>query len=220
MCFEGEKELLAEDQRNLARRIVESRGIGVAEVHTVGGCSQISLAGGLVASTVVSLRLGGLGPIGASFAVVRTDFDYLPTYLVYREGSPLLKALDSLGSMPDVLLVPGVGIHHPRAMGMARHLGYLLSLPTIGISRRPLGTIHPEDGLALAAPPPFKPSPERGTIYVSPGWGIDQASSEELVRLCMGDHRLPEPIHLAKTICRQRSREIGRIIAPDPERPV
>ena len=39
---------------------------------------------------------------------------------------------------PDVLVVNGTGLDHPRHAGMALHLGYLLDLPTVGVTHRPL----------------------------------------------------------------------------------
>ena len=40
-----------------------------------------------------------------------------------------------LPDRPDVLVV---GLDHPRHAGMALHLGYLLDLPTVGVTHRPL----------------------------------------------------------------------------------
>ena len=39
---------------------------------------------------------------------------------------------------PDVLVVNGTGLDHPRHAGMALHLGYLLDRSTVGVTHRPL----------------------------------------------------------------------------------
>ncbi len=175
--------------------------VEVASIRTLGGCSQLPLPGGILASTVVCLDAGDLRLLASSWAQMETDMDYEPTYLAYREGPVLMKALDTLRTKPDVLLVPASGIDHPRGIGMARHIGYLLSTPTIGVTRRPLYATEKGNGSSCLA---FSPARHRATIYVSRGWGIDGEASSDIVRSCMREHRMPEPLHLAKTLCRQR----------------
>jgi deoxyribonuclease V len=189
-----ERRSLDEDQSRLSSlRRAEPRVLA-EDIRIIGGCSQISVDPSGVASTVLSLRYPELEPIIGSFAHSNTDSIYEPTYLTYREGPALIKALDQIPRLPDVLLVPATGRDHPRGMGMARHVGLIMSLPTIGVTRRPLTGTNVRK---------YTPGNGRASIFVSPGWGIDETESLRLVAESMGDHRMPEPIYVAKRICRQ-----------------
>ena len=64
---------------------------------------------------------------------------YIPGLLALREGPVLAAAVEGLKHAPDVLLVDASGADHPRRAGLAVHLGWALDLPTVGITRRPLG---------------------------------------------------------------------------------
>ena len=62
---------------------------------------------------------------------------YAAGLLYLREGQVLEEVVRQLPDRPDVLVVNGTGLDHPRYAGMALHLGYLLDLPTVGVTRRP-----------------------------------------------------------------------------------
>jgi deoxyribonuclease V len=198
--FPGKRFPLDEDQSSLASLRHTEPSVLAEDVGTIGGCSQLSLDPNGVASTVLSFEYPGLEPYSGSFAFTHTDALYEPTYLTYREGPALIKALDQLPRLPDVLLVPAAGKDHPRGMGMARHIGLIMSLPTIGITRRPLAETNVKE---------FSPGTGRATIFVSPGWGIDETESLRLVADVMWNHRTPEPIYLAKRVCRRNCLKMG-----------
>ena len=63
---------------------------------------------------------------------------YAAGHLYLREGQVLEEVVRQLPDRPDVLVVNGTGLNHPRYAGMAMHLGYLLDLPTVGVTHRPL----------------------------------------------------------------------------------
>lgn len=63
----------------------------------------------------------------------------------------MLEAWDKLKTKPDVLMLDGQGIAHPRRFGIACHVGLLLDLPTIGCAKSILVGKHGEVGLEAEA---------------------------------------------------------------------
>ena len=64
--------------------------------------------------------------------------EYRPGLLALREGPLLSAALEQLDSRPEVVLVNATGRDHPRAFGLAAHIGAVVDLPTVGVTHRPL----------------------------------------------------------------------------------
>src|SRR6516225_8798321 len=76
----------------------------------------------------------------AGTAVVRGDAGaaYEPGLLALREGPLLESAVRALPARPEVIIANATGRDHPRAAGLALHLGAALELPSIGVTDRPL----------------------------------------------------------------------------------
>jgi deoxyribonuclease V len=51
--------------------------------------------------------------------VQKLRFPYVPGYLSFREGPAITAALEKLSHSPDLILVDGQGIAHPRGVGGA-----------------------------------------------------------------------------------------------------
>lgn len=68
--------------------------------------------------------------------------DYEPGFFSFREGPPLLSALKTVtekqGVQPDLLIIDGHGVAHPRKFGVASYLGVMTNLPTIGVAKNTL----------------------------------------------------------------------------------
>jgi deoxyribonuclease V len=179
----------------------------------------------LVAAVDVHLGRGTSG-IGAAVlcnragnelerAVVSADVEvpYVPGYLSFREMPLCREAIGALRDAPDVVLVDGQGIAHPRRFGLACHLGVELDIPTIGVAKSLLAGKYEE------------PAPERGSmsplwlgdeivgmavrtrtgvrpLYVSIGHRITLSEAIELVLSYANRYRLPEPSRLAHNIAR------------------
>jgi len=151
----------------------------------------------------------------ASFELVETatasaklTFPYIPGLLSFREAPACLAAVKKLKSEPDVLLIDGQGIAHPRRLGLAAHLGLFLDKPTIGCAKsRLIGTFEPP-GIEKGQHTPLRDGDEiigavvrtrRNVkpLFISVG---NRCRLEDAIRLtlaCATKYRLPEPTRLA-----------------------
>jgi deoxyribonuclease V len=68
----------------------------------------------------------------------RVSAPYRAGLLALREGPILERVMSALVRLPDVLLVDGTGLDHPRRAGLAIHLGAVFDVPTVGVTHRPL----------------------------------------------------------------------------------
>ncbi|XP_057248592.1 uncharacterized protein LOC104886733 isoform X4 [Beta vulgaris subsp. vulgaris] len=98
--------------------------------------------------TLVVLELDSLKVIYDDFSVSKLKIPYIPGFLAFREAPILLKLLEKMKEnahpfYPQLLMVDGNGLLHPRGFGLACHLGVMADLPTIGIGKN----LHHVDGL-------------------------------------------------------------------------
>ena len=54
---------------------------------------------------------------------------------VFPRNPVTLEACGKIKSEPDLVMVDGQGIAHPRRIGLASHLGLFLNVPTIGCAK-------------------------------------------------------------------------------------
>jgi deoxyribonuclease V len=165
-------------------------------------------AQGVARGAVVVLSYPELDIVEMKEARSKIGFPYVPGLLSFREGPLILAACQKLGSVPDLVLIDGQGIAHPRRFGLASHVGLLLDLPTVGCAKSILCGQHESlgweagsqaelldkgelIGAALRTKSGVKP------IYVSVGHNIDLVSALEWVMKCCRGYRLPEPTRLA-----------------------
>ncbi|HKL48503.1 MAG TPA: endonuclease V, partial [Desulfuromonadales bacterium] len=135
----------------------------------------------------------------------------------------VLEAFRSLKAVPDVVLVDGQGIAHPRRLGLAAHLGLWLDLPTIGCAKSRLCGSHGEPLQARGARVPLLDGDELigevvrtrdgvKPLYISPGHKVDIETAADFVLTCGGGYRLPEPTrraHLYTNRLRLADRQIA-----------
>ncbi len=170
----------------------------------------------LIAAVVV-YRFPDLERVETRFASVKTQFPYIPGLLSFREIPVIIACFRKIKSPVDVILCDGHGIAHPRGLGLASHLGLLLSTPSIGCAKSRLVGTHDEVGHCRGDHTPLLYTNRRvGTVlrtrdgvkplFVSPGHLVDQAASRRIVLACAKGYRLPEPTRWADRLAGEERR--------------
>jgi deoxyribonuclease V len=145
----------------------------------------------------------------------KVDFPYVPGLLSFREIPLTLEACEKLKLQPDLIVVDGQGLAHPRRIGLASHLGLFLKTPTIGCAKSYLyGNYQdPQEtagsynfitdsagkniGAVLRTKSGVKP------LFISVGHKIDLPSAIQWVLQCCRGHRMPEPTRMAHLVSKR-----------------
>ena len=195
-------------QKDLAKRVIPTCGFG--PIHTVAG-ADVGIKGGVAKAAVVVLSYPDLRLLDQSTVAQPVSLPYIPGLLSFRECPSLLAAFERLSLEPDLILVDGQGIAHPRRLGLASHLGLFLEKPTIGCAKSRLcGTCEePEetagsytclyDGEELLGAA-LRTRNKTRVLYVSIGHKVDLNVSIHYVLKCCRGYRLPETTRWAHRI--------------------
>ena len=187
---------------------------GVPE-HIAGIDCAFSKDGKKIIAAVVVLRLPDFDLTETVSAVRKVTFPYIPGLLSFREAPVCIAAVEKLKSKPDVFMIDGQGIAHPRRLGLAAHLGLFFDRPTIGCAKSRLIGAYEEPGLEKGAHSLLKG--KRGKlnsrsetigavlrtrtnvkpVFVSVGNKCLLKDAIEITLACAVKYRLPEPTRLA-----------------------
>ena len=195
-------------QRRLAG-LVSARDETARPLRYVAGVDiSAADAQGWVRGAVVTLHWPELTPAEVRIGRAQPPVPYIPGYLAFREVPAASDALERLEITPDVLLVDGQGMAHPRRFGVACHLGLTAGVPTIGCAKSRLTGRWEDLGEAQGASAPLVDEGEVigaavrtrtgvSPVYVSVGHRIDLETAIAVTLGCCRKHRLPEPTRLA-----------------------
>jgi deoxyribonuclease V len=127
------------------------------------------------------------------------EVSYIPGLLGFREGPLVIRAARRLKLKPDLFLVDGHGLAHPRGFGLACHVGLALNKPTVGVAKSRLCG-EAESGKILAPTGELVGGvlqTEFGrTYFVSVGHRIGLEDAVRIVRDCIVDG-YPVPLRVA-----------------------
>lgn len=213
-------------QEELRHKVIVGDDFG--DVKTIAGVDVgYDMERNLGRASIVVVDARTLEPLETAQAYLTPGFPYVPGFLSFREIPVLLRALACLRERPDLLMVDGQGIAHPRRFGIAAHLGVETGLPSIGVAKSLLCGTYEEPGDKKGAKSMLTDRSERiGTVlrsrdgvkplFVSPGHRIGHGSAVEIVLRCLTKYRLPEPTRLAdklsKTIKGPLPPQTGRLL--------
>ena len=172
-----------EIQQKLATQV--SKKSEVTTPHFIAGVDiSVGKGEGIATGAVVVLQYPELRVVETKVARGKLNFPYIPGLLSFRESPLTLAACQKLTTTPDLILVDGQGIAHPRRLGLASHLGLLLNTPAVGCAKSLLCGSHEAlriepgsyaevvergeiIGAALRTKPGVKP------VYISIGHKVD-----------------------------------------------
>lgn len=180
-------------------------------IHAVAGADvSFNKYSPVVHAAIVVLSYPGLSEIEVATATVRSTFPYIPGFLSFREIPALLAAWNKLKNIPDIMIVDGHGIAHPRRLGIASHFGIITNTAAIGCAKSVLTGVYSPPGimpdstselldvkggevLGIALRTKMRANP----IIISPGHKITLSQSVDVVKTCLKGYRLPEPTRRA-----------------------
>ncbi len=194
-------------QKQMTLDTITDRPLDPDTIKLVAGV-DVSVKDDVSRAAVVVLSYPEMEPVETITVRQPTPFPYIPGLLSFREGPVLTEAFEQVRSEPDVFIFDGMGIMHPRRLGIAAHMGLWLQRPTIGCGKSHLvGKYDPPRDEKGAMSPVMYRGEQLGVVlrtrtnvkpvYISPGHLIDLASAIEIIVRCTPKYRLPEPIRQA-----------------------
>ena len=194
-------------QKKLAEKVKQIKIKNQPKIIAGLDCA-FSKDGQRIIAAVVVLKIPEFGLIETVHAVRKVTFPYIPGLLSFREAPVCIAAVEKLLNQPDVFIIDGQGIAHPRRLGLAAHLGLFFDKPTIGCAKSRLTGKFKE------------PQPEKGAfsslkdgeevigsvvrtrtnvkpVFISVGNKCLLEDAIEITLACTTKYRLPEPTRLA-----------------------
>jgi deoxyribonuclease V len=196
-------------QQELCKRVILDDGF--AKIDRIAGVAVLfSRDQKEVFAGCVLLSFPGREVLAESSARRKVVFPYTPGFFAFTAGPVILAALEKI-EKADLIIFPGRGVAHPRGLGLASHLGVLLDVPTVAVSKTPLWKDRPEPASRKGAFTLVKGEEEEyigavvrtreniRPIFVTPGHRISAQTAVRIVLDCCPKYRLPGPLRLAHT---------------------
>lgn len=170
--------------------------------------------GGTHYASVVVCRRPDYRVVEAVTAQMRVAFPYVPGLLSFREVPVLAAAFRKVRVRPDVVLVDGQGLAHPRGLGLACHVGLVLDCPCVGCAKSRLVGEYRMPGLRRGCRTQLRyDSRVVGTVlrtrdgvkpvFVSVGHRVTLTEAAAVVLGATCGFRLPEPIRQAHRLANE-----------------
>ena len=193
-------------QRVLSRKVIAE---GEPEVRFIAGVDvSVSRGEDVGYAAVVVVSYPELEVVEVSSSSLEIPMPYVPGLLSFRESPIIMKAFENLKIEPDLIMVDGQGIAHPRRFGIASHLGVLFDKPSIGVAKTKLVGVYEDPdvdagsftflydgdeviGAVVRTRSKVKP------VFVSVGHKVSLEFAVKMTLNCCRGYRLPEPTRLA-----------------------
>ncbi|KAH9251709.1 hypothetical protein BASA81_010379 [Batrachochytrium salamandrivorans] len=225
-----------DQQSELAKRVVADRCDSTDFVPKLVGGFDISFPEDDTSHPCMAclcvMTLPSLQVVYEAVEECKMSVPYIPGFLAFREADICRRMLTKVPQelRPQVLVLDGSGVMHPRQCGLASHVGVVCDLPTIGVSKNLLAV----DGLTrdLVKQQTKKmlvkggareldlvgnsgrvwgkafvpPTAKSNAVFVSVGHRLDLPTAMAIVRQCCENSRVPAPVRHADLTSRQAVR--------------
>ena len=181
-----------------------------SDIKTIGA-AECQVLGTKLLATVVVCEFPSLKVKEHKAYLLDNPLPHRSGFVAYREMPAIVEAFNHLEEEPDILLVKGEGVLHPRRLGIAAHLGLALNIPTIGVQDTlTFGNLQDGkisiDNEVLGFE--IKTKEFSNPLFVSPGHNVSiQTVLHIIPQLIVPPHKLPEPLHLAHKLGRKVTRK-------------
>ncbi|MBN2299501.1 MAG: endonuclease V [Deltaproteobacteria bacterium] len=200
-------------QNSLKDRIITYDAFDIIK-HVGGADVAYEVSGNRACCVITVFSYPSLEIMSCSCFCGDICFAYIPGLFAFREGPLIEKAFEGLDVIPDLLLIDGHGLCHPRGIGIATHMGVFLDVPTIGCAKNHLFGSHREPGslrgdraciyserktigCVLRTRDNIKP------VFISQGHRVSLKTSVEICLNCSKGYRIPEPLRMAHILARR-----------------
>lgn len=214
-------EELKAEQKKIAGKIKLDDLISEGEIEFVAGVDQSFVKREIISACVV-LKYPSLVKVAEYTTVEKVEFPYIPTFLMFREGMPAVRAVrGAVLNIEDksgvVVFVDGSGIAHPRKCGLACFVGVETGYPTLGITKKRLyGDVEMPESVMGSSPImdgdvrigyALKTCKRCNPIFISPGSNISVERTLDLTLNCLKGYKLPEPVRMAHELATKRRKD-------------
>ncbi len=203
-------------QENIAKSIILADKFD--KINLIGG-ADVAFDKKFAYGAFAVLSFPGLKLIEHKFSKVRITMPYVPGFLSFREEPAIVAAFNKLKNKPDIILLDGQGIAHPRRAGLASALGITLDMPTIGCAKTRLVGEYSRLGATKGSASSLiyqgkkvgyvlRTKDNTNPIFVSPGHKVCLATAKRIALACCTKYRIPEPLRFAHTFSKLNKRNI------------
>ncbi len=194
-------------QKELANKVKHQKIM--VPLKTIAGLDcAFSKNGKKIIAVIVVLKFENFELLETVSAVQDVTFPYIPGLLSFREAPVCIEAAKKLQIVPDVFMIDGQGIAHPRRLGIAAHLGLFFDIPTIGCAKSRLIGQFAEPSIEKGAFYSLKDKNEIigsvvrtrnkvKPVFVSVGNNCLLEDAINITLACAKKYRIPEPTRLA-----------------------
>ena len=207
---------LRAEQRQRAAQIITDDDFDILPPRLIGGADVgFEQQGTITRAAMVILEYPSLALVEYQEARIATIMPYIPGLLSFREVPALQAVWKQLQHQPDLLMVDGQGIAHPRRLGVASHFGLLADIPTIGIAKSrlcgqfsaldaPSGSVQPLTDRQQQLGWVLRSKARCNPLFISPGNRVSLDTALYWVQNCLRGYRLPEPTRWADAVASRR----------------